>query len=175
MRISDWSSDVCSSDLLEKTIESLVSPDTFTVTTGHQLNIFGGPLYFIYKIIATINLAEAVEKVNLRKRIVPVFWLATEDHDFEEINHTYIFGKELKWARGNNGPAGRMDLARMDGVLDQLKGILGTSPEAAKIVSLFGGVDWGYKKLAAASPQFVRRWVGENGLLSWGEDRTTSR
>src|SRR5690606_8941567 len=115
---------------LEDTIESLASPDTFTVTTGHQLNIFGGPLYFIYKIMATINLAEAVEKANPGKRIVPVFWMATEDHDFDEINHTYLFGKELKWDRESGGATGRMNLNGIDVVLEQLKDILGKTPEA---------------------------------------------
>src|SRR5690606_23949157 len=60
---------------VKENIESLRSPDTFTVTTGHQLNIFGGPLYFIYKLITTINLAEAVEKANPGSRVVPLYWM----------------------------------------------------------------------------------------------------
>src|SRR3546814_20399335 len=91
--------------------------------------------------------------------------MATEDHDFEEINHTYIFGKELKWDRKNNGPAGRMDMAGMDGVLDQLKGILGTSPEAEKIVSLIGGEYWGPQILASATGDFIQRFLVKVGLL----------
>ena len=75
------------SDLTQSNIESLESLDTFTITTGHQLCIFTGPLYFIYKIVSTINLSLALKEKYPSKHFVPVFWLASEDHDFDEINH----------------------------------------------------------------------------------------
>lgn len=150
---------------LEATIESLNSPDTFTVTTGHQLNIFGGPLYFVYKIISTINLAEAVEKANPGSRIVPVFWMATEDHDFEEINHANLFGKQLKWERQSGGAAGRMNLDGMQQVLEELKAILGSSPEAKELSALFERTYAGYGTLAGATRYFVHQLLGKYGLL----------
>src|SRR3546814_10207271 len=58
-----------------------------------------------------------------------------------------------------------MDWAGMDGVLDQLKGIFGTSPEGENIVSLFGGAYWGHQTLAAATRYFVHRLLGKYGLL----------
>lgn len=60
---------------------------TFTVVTGHQLNLFSGPAFFIYKILQTIKTADFLNENLPGKRFVPVFWMATEDHDFEEINH----------------------------------------------------------------------------------------
>ena len=78
-------------------IESLKKNSTFTVTTGHQLCLFTGPLYFIYKIISTINLAEQLEEKYPNNNFVPVFWMATEDHDFQEINHIHLFGKKIAW------------------------------------------------------------------------------
>ncbi|HCD87500.1 MAG TPA: bacillithiol biosynthesis cysteine-adding enzyme BshC, partial [Algoriphagus sp.] len=60
--------------------------NTFTVTTGHQLNLFTGPLYFIYKIVSTIKLAEELNKAYPNQHFVPVYWMASEDHDFDEIN-----------------------------------------------------------------------------------------
>ena len=49
------------SDLTQKNIEALASANTFTITTGHQLNLFTGPLYFLYKIISTINLSKELQ------------------------------------------------------------------------------------------------------------------
>src|SRR6056297_2213894 len=58
-------------------IDSLESDRTFTVVTGHQLNLFTGPLYFLYKIVSTINLAEALKKAYPKYNFVPIYWMAT--------------------------------------------------------------------------------------------------
>ena len=86
------------SEIQKTNIELLKNSNTTTVVTGHQLNLFSGPAFFIYKIMQTIKLAK--ELSTTKNPIVPVFWMATEDHDFEEINHfktedSYyeIFGK----------------------------------------------------------------------------------
>ena len=68
-------------------LNSLENENTFTVTTGHQLNLFTGPVFFIYKILQTIKLANFLNKNFPEKNVVPIFWMASEDHDFEEINH----------------------------------------------------------------------------------------
>ena len=62
-------------------LTSLKEGNTFTVTTGHQLCLFTGPLYFIYKIISTINLVSELSVKYPENNFVPVFWLASEDHD----------------------------------------------------------------------------------------------
>src|SRR6478672_9638664 len=80
------------SALLKSNISQLEQPNTYTITTGHQLNIFTGPLYFIFKIVTAINLAKDLKKQFPQHNFVPVYWMATEDHDFEEINHTYLGG-----------------------------------------------------------------------------------
>ena len=68
-------------------LELLKKDNTLTVTTGHQLNLFTGPVFFIYKIMQTIKTAEYLNENNDSYNFVPVFWMATEDHDFDEINH----------------------------------------------------------------------------------------
>ena len=75
------------SELTKQHIESLKLDNTFTVTTGHQLNIFTGPLYFLYKIISTINLCKQLKSSYPESNFVPLYWMATEDHDFDEINY----------------------------------------------------------------------------------------
>ena len=74
-------------DAVDNALNRLALPNTFTVTTGHQLNLFTGPLYFLYKIVSTINLAKQLSRTYPEQDFVPVYWMATEDHDFEEINH----------------------------------------------------------------------------------------
>ncbi|XWN38210.1 MAG: bacillithiol biosynthesis cysteine-adding enzyme BshC [Balneola sp.] len=77
-------------------IEKLANPDSLAVVTGQQLGIYGGPVFTIYKTISTILLAKEWEK-KLARPVVPVFWLADEDHDFEEIAWFGIPGnKEFK-------------------------------------------------------------------------------
>ena len=78
-------------------IELLRKETTFTVTTGHQICLFTGPLYSIYKIISTLNLTKSLKQKCPEHDFVPVFWMATEDHDFEEINHVNIFDKKITW------------------------------------------------------------------------------
>ena len=75
-------------------LKKLKEPITFTVVTGHQLNLFTGPLYFLYKIISTINLTKDLKRAYPKYNFVPIYWMATEDHDFEEINFFNFKGKK---------------------------------------------------------------------------------
>lgn len=67
-------------------IELLRKKETTAVVTGQQAGIFTGPLYTVYKAITAILLAEEKKKL-LDDPVVPIFWVASEDHDFQEINH----------------------------------------------------------------------------------------
>ena len=69
--------------------------DALVMVTGQQLGIYGGPLFTIYKTITTILLARKWEK-KLNRPVVPVFWLADEDHDFEEIASVGLPGSDGK-------------------------------------------------------------------------------
>ena len=102
-------------------INLLQSEETFTVTTGHQLCLFTGPLYFIYKIVSTINIAEQLKEKYPQNNFVPTFWMATEDHDFQEINHINLFGKKIVWDSKQTGAVGRMSLDGFESVLMELK------------------------------------------------------
>jgi bacillithiol biosynthesis cysteine-adding enzyme BshC len=88
----------------------LEAENTFTVTTGHQLNLFTGPLYFIYKIVSTINLAKKLKSAYPDFHFVPVYWMATEDHDFEEINYFKLDGKKYEWKTSQKGAVGDFEL-----------------------------------------------------------------
>lgn len=109
-------------------LESIREKNTYTVTTGHQLSLLGGPLFFIYKIIAAINLAEKLNIDHSEFNFIPVFWMATEDHDFEEINKVSILEKEYEWKTNQGGAVGRflVDeslIFELKKVADQIQGL----------------------------------------------------
>ena len=80
------------------------------VTTGQQPGLFSGPLYSLYKALTAIKLAEALEPV-VQRPVLPLFWVASEDHDWAEADHTYLLDQEnelsLFRVPGQEGPAGR--------------------------------------------------------------------
>lgn len=146
-------------------IESLLQPTTFTVTTGHQLNLFTGPLYFLYKIISTINLAKTLKKEFPDYNFVPVYWMATEDHDFEEINYFSFKGKKIKWNHDSSGPVGRLPLDGMQNVWEAFANGLGNSSNAIYLKQLFEKAYLGHSNLAAATRYLANELFGDDGLV----------
>src|ERR1041385_8091938 len=68
------------SERTKKNIELLQRENTFTVTTGQQLNLFTGPLFFIYKILTAIKLSQSLNEKFPANYFVPVYWMNGEDH-----------------------------------------------------------------------------------------------
>src|SRR4051794_29713863 len=73
-------------------LEQLARPGTVAVVTGQQVGLFSGPAYTMYKVLHAVKLAEWLSAQGVPA--VPVFWLATEDHDFAEVNHVWVFDAE---------------------------------------------------------------------------------
>lgn len=103
-------------EAVEENLASFEAGNAVTVTTGHQLCLLGGPAFFFYKILSTIKLAQRLQPLVTKRRVVPVFWLASEDHDKEEINHTIINGTRLLWDTNQSGAVGRFSLEGFDDV-----------------------------------------------------------
>src|ERR1700691_4048019 len=70
-------------------LERLAQPGTVAVMTGQQVGLFTGPVYTIYKALHAVRLAKWLTENGVSA--VPVFWLATEDHDFAEVDHVWVF------------------------------------------------------------------------------------
>ncbi len=102
-------------------IRALKRAHTFTVTTGHQLNILGGPLFYFYKIASTIHLANQLKEYFPNCHFVPVYWMGSEDHDFEEINHVHLFGKTYTWEKPDDGPVGQLNPESLYSVIETIK------------------------------------------------------
>lgn len=153
-------------------IQQLEHDNCFTITTGHQLNLFTGPLYFVYKIISAINLAKELKQAYPIYDFVPIYWMATEDHDFEEINHFNLFGHKVELQKTQEGAVGRMKLAGIDKVFTQLVELLGNRPEAEKIISIFKKHYTSENTFTQATRGLVNALFGEYGLVIIdGDDR----
>ena len=78
------------SDKTKLNIDSLLSPNTFTITAAHQPCVLLGPVFNIYKISSTINLANQLKAKYPANNFVPIFWMGTEDHDFDELDRKSV-------------------------------------------------------------------------------------
>jgi bacillithiol biosynthesis cysteine-adding enzyme BshC len=155
-------------DLSEETqnhISLLNQKNTFTVTTGHQLNLFTGPLYFLYKIFSTINLAEELSEKFPNKNVVPVYWMATEDHDFDEINYFNFQEKKVKWSREDGGAVGRFSTKGLDKVYQEFSNHLGNSKNANQLKELFSKGYLEHTNLADATRYIANELFKEYGLV----------
>lgn len=101
-------------------INRLIDSNTYTVTTGHQLCLLGGPMYFFLKIIHVINLTNLLNKKYPKNHFIPVFWMASEDHDSDEINHLHLFNKQIKWEHNQTGAIGRFNNEGLQDVFEHL-------------------------------------------------------
>ena len=135
-------------------IESLVDSKSFTVTTGHQLNIFTGPLYFIYKIVTVVNACKTLNQAYPDCNFVPVYWMASEDHDFEEINHFFFEGKKYEWETDQTGAVGHFDPSALKEIADKLPKGAGFFKDA-----------YSHKTLADAARAYVNHLFGDRGLV----------
>src|SRR3954469_21285078 len=92
---------------VQANIDALLDPKTFTIVTAHQPNLFSGPLYFIYKILHTVKLSAFLKKQLPDYNFVPVYYMGSEDADFEELNHFTVRGKKYEWKTDQKGAVGR--------------------------------------------------------------------
>jgi bacillithiol biosynthesis cysteine-adding enzyme BshC len=146
-------------------IKLLEQANTFTITTGHQLNLFTGPLYFLYKIVSAINLSRQLQAEYPDYNFVPVYWMATEDHDFEEINYFNFRNKKIKWAKETTGPVGRLSTQGLDALLDVFAKELGAGNNAVWLKNLFEKAYTEHKTLAAATRYLANELFGKEGLV----------
>ena len=148
----------------QSNLEALILEETFTVTTGHQLNLFSGPVFFIYKILQTIKLADSLNSSFPTKKIIPVFWMATEDHDFEEIDHFSTRNKYYQIPAESGGPVGRIKIED-NNFISQFEDEFKDAPFGEDLISLLKKT---YKKgntLAEATRILVQELFADYGLL----------
>ena len=147
-----------------KNIDTIKDENTFSITTGHQLCLFTGPLYLIYKIASTINLVETLKVKFPENNFIPIFWLASEDHDFEEVSSINLFNKKIKWSTKQKGAVGKMNTTDVNVLIDQIKEVLGESGNSVDLISLFKKA-YTNNNLAQATRIILNKLFGEYGLV----------
>ncbi|WP_248723373.1 bacillithiol biosynthesis cysteine-adding enzyme BshC [Seonamhaeicola sp. ML3] len=148
-----------------KNITLLEEATTFTITTGHQLNLFTGPLYFLYKIVSTINLAKQLKKHYPEFNFVPIYWMATEDHDFDEINYFNYSGKKVQWNRAHGGAVGELSTRGLEEVYNVVESEFGQSKNAQELKELFNNAYLNHQDLTSATRYLANELFKDYGLV----------
>ena len=153
------------SELTKKYIEDLKSKKTFTITTGHQLNLFTGPLYFLHKIVSAINLSKELKANYPEQDFVPVYWMASEDHDFDEINYFNFKEKKVQWHNESKGAVGEFSTEGLRAVLELFSKDLDETIHAIKIKNLFEDTYLKHENLADATRFLANELFKDYGLV----------
>ncbi len=138
------------------------------ITTGQQVALFGGPAYVLYKALTAIRLADMAREQG--RECVPIFWMATEDHDLAEVNHLILPGKSGALQRlttssrsGDDAPVGAIPLAEdVEELLRTVKENFGENPE------IYHLLESSYRPgttFADAFAQLLARLFGDFGLV----------
>jgi bacillithiol biosynthesis cysteine-adding enzyme BshC len=160
------------SEATQKHLESLKSKSTFTITTGHQLNLFTGPLYFLYKIISTINLTKELKTTYPGYNFVPIYWMASEDHDFEEINYFNFKGKKIQWNSNQTGAVGHFNTEGLDAVFEVISAEFGPGKNAEQLKEWFKEAYLNHDNLTDATRYLANELFGEQGLVILDSDHS---
>lgn len=162
-------SETQTSEAVLNNINSFSRENTFSVNTGHQLNLFTGPLYFLYKIVSTINLASNLSEEYPEHHFVPVYWMATEDHDFEEISFFNLNGKKFKWnsqqPEAGNDAVGNLSTEGLEEIFDLFSAEIGGGKNAEDLKILFKKAYLEHSNLTSATRFLANELFQEYGLV----------
>src|SRR5688572_6868982 len=153
-------------DLVQKNIDSLLSPDTFTITTAHQNNIFTGPLFFIYKILHAVRIARHLNGSFPNCKFVPVYYMGSEDADLDELNHIYLDGEKISWNTQQSGAVGRMKIDQeLIKLVDVIEGQLAVLPRGKEAIALIRDCYRLGEDVQSATFKIVNALFAEFGLV----------
>lgn len=121
---------------VQSNINLLSQDTTFTICTAHQPAIFTGNLFFIYKIVHAIKLADHLKSIYPDYNFVPVFYMGCEDADLDELGHIYLDGEKIAWETSQAGAIGRMNTKGLEKIIGRIEGELSVLPHGKKLVDL---------------------------------------
>lgn len=136
-------------------LEKLSQPNAFSVSCGHQLNLAGGPVYMLYKILTVIKLSDQLNQQFPQFQFVPVHWLASEDHDLDEVKSVSFFGQKLDFEVNQTGAVGRMKVGNLAEQMEAIKDFPAWMADAYR----------GDVNLSEATRNWLQTVFGERGLL----------
>jgi bacillithiol biosynthesis cysteine-adding enzyme BshC len=146
-------------------LDALKDGNTFTIVTAHQPNIFTGPLYFIYKILHAIKLADELTAKWPQYRFVPVYYMGSEDADLEELGYIYVSGEKLTWNTGQTGAVGRMHTRGLEEIIERLRGQFGFLPYGVQMIKMLEDAYLKSANIQEATYKLVNELFASFGLL----------
>ncbi|MEZ5018223.1 MAG: bacillithiol biosynthesis cysteine-adding enzyme BshC [Flavipsychrobacter sp.] len=154
-------------EAVTKNIASLADEHTYTICTAHQPNLLTGYLYFIYKILHAVKLAEELNKSHPNKHFVPVYYMGSEDNDLEELGVFRYEGERYTWdGNGQTGAVGRMNTESLKPLLDNLFRVLGPpSKTTDELKELLQNAYLKQPTIGKATQYIVHELFGRYGLV----------
>lgn len=157
-------------DVVNKNVQQLLLPNTFTICTAHQPNIFTGRLYFIYKIVHAIKLAQVLSHQFPQYNFVPVYYMGSEDNDLEELNNIFINNEKIEWKTQQTGAIGRMRTDGLEKIIDQLATIFKNELFIDELILLLRKSYQEYETIADATFYLVHELFKNYGLVILNPD-----
>jgi len=153
------------SEPVRENIEKMLQDHTFTICTAHQPCIFTGSLFFIYKILHVIKLAQQLKVSMPEYHFVPVYYMGSEDADLEELGMAWLNGERLAWDTKQKGSVGRMNTKGLDKLLYRIEGELSVLPFGEELVSLLKDCYLNSPDITTATFKLVHSLFAEYGLV----------
>lgn len=158
---------------VQANIDLLLSDHVFTITTAHQPNIFTGPLYFIYKIMHVVKLAEDLSKHFKELQFVPVYYMGSEDADIAELGTINVGGQQLVWDTKQTGAVGRMKVDKsFIQIMHSIQGQIGVLPNGNDLTALFKSCYTEGKLIQQATLELVNLLFADYGVVVLIPDQT---
>lgn len=152
---------ITTSDLVVQNIDKLLLPNCYTITTGQQIVVGLGPWMILYKIASTIVLSKQYKSEFPESEFVPIFWMATEDHDWAEIAQIQNGSKKLSWHTSQTGAVGRMHCEEVVAALNQWNADFPADAIADKWLAIYQSS----ATLSEATRRLVDAYFNEFGLV----------
>ena len=154
------------SEKVLENIQLLRKKNSFTVTTAHQPNIFTGHLYFVYKILHAVKLAQYCKDRYPEYDFVPVYYMGNEDADLEELGMIEIEGRKYRWETPQNGAVGKMVIDKpFINLINEIEGRLGVEEFGFDVVDELRKHYAEGKTIEEATFGFVNALFGRYGLI----------
>lgn len=164
--LNEQYADLSTTDQTKANIQLLLQENVYTITTAHQPNIFTGPLYFIYKIIHTIKLADELNTAIPGSRFVPVYYMGSEDADLDELGYVNVGGQKLVWETKQTGAVGRMKVDKaLIKLIYAIHGQAGVLPFGKELTDLLLRCYTEGKTIQKATLEMVNELFGSFGLV----------
>ena len=153
------------SEKVNANIALLSDKNTFTVCTAHQPAIFTGNLFFVYKIIHAIKLAEDLTKKFQGKNFVPVFYMGCEDADLDELGNIFLDGDKISWETDQKGAIGRMQTKGLEKIISRIEGELSVLPHGKELTAMLKECYFNSPDIQTATFKLIHQLFSDYGLI----------